>query len=184
MNMWDWLFEFVEPLNRAGLPYAIVGSVASSVYGEPRATNDVDIVIQLPKSEAEKLMEAFPSDRFYVPPKEVVELELARPFGGHVNVIALETMMKADFYPLTRFEAEWFSRRRVLPVDNHDVWFAVPESVILHKLRFYREGGGEKHLRDIRGMLQVSGEALDHAALERAVAEFGVTEQWEQAKRF
>lgn len=38
--MWDWLLQFVTPLERAGVPYAIVGSVASSVYGDPRATNE------------------------------------------------------------------------------------------------------------------------------------------------
>jgi hypothetical protein len=44
--MWDWLFQFIDPLERAQLPYAVLGSVASSLYGEPRATNDVDVVIQ------------------------------------------------------------------------------------------------------------------------------------------
>lgn len=43
--MWDWLFDLVDPLERADIPYAIVGSVAASVYGEPRATNDVDLLI-------------------------------------------------------------------------------------------------------------------------------------------
>jgi hypothetical protein len=45
--MWDWLFQFIDPIDGAGVPYALVGSVASSIYGEPRATNDVDLVIQI-----------------------------------------------------------------------------------------------------------------------------------------
>ena len=45
--MWDWLFDFIEPLEAAAIPYAIVGSVASSVYGEPRVINDVAVVIRL-----------------------------------------------------------------------------------------------------------------------------------------
>jgi hypothetical protein len=65
--MWDWLFQFVGPLESAGIPYAIVGSVASSVYGEPRATNDVDLLIQLSRNDAAKLVHAFPSEQFYVP---------------------------------------------------------------------------------------------------------------------
>jgi hypothetical protein len=57
--MWDWLFQFIEPLERGRIPYAIVGSVAASLYGEPRATNDVDTVIQLSPADAPKLIDAF-----------------------------------------------------------------------------------------------------------------------------
>ena len=139
--MWEWLFQFVEPLERSGVPYAIVGSVASSVYGEPRATNDVDLLIQLSRTDAGKLADAFSPDNFYVPPREVIEIELGRSRGGHVNVIAIETMTKADFYPVSPADAAWFARRRALEVAGRKLWFALPEAIIVHKLRFYREGG-------------------------------------------
>ena len=77
--MWDWLFQFVGPLESSGIPYAIVGSVASCVYGEPRATNDVDLLIQLSRNDAAKLVHAFPSKQFYVPPAEVIAIKLGRP---------------------------------------------------------------------------------------------------------
>lgn len=176
--MWNWLFQFIEPLERADVPYAIVGSVASSLYGEPRATNDVDLLIQLARADAQKLAGAYSPEKFYVPPPEVIEIELGRAHGGHINVIALETMMKADIYPLLSAEAEWFSRRRALPIDGRTLWFAMPEAVIVHKLRFFREGGSEKHLRDIRGMLAVSAGEIDLALLERAVGELDLDEAW------
>lgn len=179
--MWDWLFELIEPLERAGIPYAIVGSVAASVYGEPRATNDVDLLIHLPRADARKLASAFPEDRFYVPPPEVIEIELSRTHGGHINVIALESMAKADFYPLSPAETQWFAQRRALEIAGRKLWFAIPEAVIVHKLRFYREGGSEKHLRDIRGMLAVSGDKIDHPLIERAVTELGLAEAWRKA---
>lgn len=179
--MWDWLFQLIEPLDRAGVPYAIVGSVASSVYGEPRTTNDVDLLIQLPREDAAKLANAYPSADFYVPPLEIIQIELARSHGGHINVIALETMTKADFYPLSSTEAGWFSRRRALQVAGRTLWFAIPEAIIVHKLRFFREGGSEKHLRDIRGMLAVSGDEIDRVLIERAVAELGLADQWRNA---
>lgn len=80
--MWDWLLQFIDPLEKAAIPYAVVGSIAASVYGEPRATNDVDLLIQLPRSEAAKLAGAFSTDDFYVPPVEVIEVELARTHGA------------------------------------------------------------------------------------------------------
>ena len=54
--------------------------------------------------------------------------------------------------------------------------------MILHKLRFYREGGSEKHLRDIRGMLAVSGDEIDRALLDRAVTELGLGDAWRTAQ--
>jgi hypothetical protein len=179
--MWDWLFGFIDPLERAGIPYAIVGSVASSVYGEPRVTNDVDVVIQISRTDAAKLASAFPADAFYVPPTEVIEVEVSRSHGGHINVIALESMVKADLYPLDSREADWFAGRRSREIAGRLLWFARPEAVIVSKLRFYREGGSEKHLRDIRSMLAVSGDEIDRALIERAVAELGLKEQWRKA---
>ncbi len=164
------------------MPYAVVGSVAASLYGEPRATNDVDLVIQVAPADAGRLVQAFPSDQFYVPPEEVMLIEFARAHGGHINVIALESMTKADLYPLSGWEREWFSRRRPLEISGRTVWFAAPEAVILHKLRFFRDGGGDKHLRDIRGMLTVSGDSIDVPAIDEACAKFGLTAEWMQAK--
>lgn len=176
--MENWLFQLLSPLEDARIPYAVVGSVASSVYGEPRATNDVDVLIQLSPDDAARLSQAFPAGEFYVPPPEIIAIELGRSSGGHINIIALETMAKADVYPLSPGETDWFARRRRLVIEGRDVWFAIPEAVILHKLRFYREGGSDKHLRDIRGMLAVSGDEIDRAILESRIAELGLDDFW------
>lgn len=89
--------------------------------------------------------------------------------------------MKADFYPLSSAESQWFSRRRALQIGERTLWFAIPEAVIVHKLRFYREGGSEKHLRDIRGMLTVSGDGIDRTLVEQAVVELGLADAWREA---
>lgn len=173
--MWDWLLQFVDPLERENIPYALVGSVASSIYGEPRATNDLDVVIQLGTDDARRLIAAFPADRFYVPPVEVLLAELSRAHGAHLNIIALESMTKADLYPLPASQRAWFERRRSLEVAGRRIWVAAPEAVILNKLLFHREGGGEKHLRDVRGMVAVLGPALDRPWLEAEAAQLGLT---------
>ena len=59
---------------------------------------------------------------------------------------------------------------------------APPEYVILRKLEFYREGGSEKHLRDIRSMLDASPDAIDRAELERMIAERGLLDAWKKAR--
>jgi len=180
--MWDWLFQFIDPLERAAIPYAVVGSVASSAYGEPRATNDLDLLLQIPPADAARLTRVFSADAFYVPPEETITEAFSRASGGHINVIALESMTKADLYPVDAWEAPWFAERRLLQVAGRPVWFARPEAVIIHKLRFFREGGSEKHLRDIRGMLAVSGDELDRPLLERTVTELGLGDAWSAAQ--
>jgi hypothetical protein len=178
--MWDWLFQFIDPLEQAAIPYAIVGSIASSVYGEPRATNDLDLVVQLSLRDAERLVGAFPGERFYVPPVEVVAAELARSHGAHINVIALDSMVKLDVYPLPATQSGWFEKRRSLEIAGRNLWFAAPEVVILHKLIFYREGGGEKHLRDIAAMIETAGPQLDRGWMraEAARLELDVPERF------
>lgn len=100
-------------------------------------------MIQVDRSEAARLVAAFPAERFYMPPEEVVLVELARTVGGHLNVIALESMTKADFF---------------------------------------RDGGGEKHLRDIRGMLDVSGDRIDAEAITAACGSLGLAAEWARAR--
>lgn len=82
-------------------------------------------------------------------------------------MIHLATGQKADFYPSPRhpYWAWAFQHRRLERAGEDEVYFAPPEYVILWKLEFFREGGGDKHLRDIRGMLLVNAENIDHAML-------------------
>ncbi len=179
------LFElFVRPLHRAGVRYMLSGSLASMHYGEPRLTLDADIVLHLDQAAAAGLVKIFPAGEFYLPPVDVMAMEVARPTRGHINVVHLETGSKADLYPSRGHPYwEWAWRHcQLAPVGTMEVRFAPPEYVILWKLEFFREGGGEKHLRDVRGMLTVTGPAIDQAWLDRVCAELGLASFWQLAR--
>ena len=160
---------FAPGLNALGVPWMVVGSIASSAYGERRSTLDVDVVAVVGKQHATRFSSVFPETDFYCPPADVIEIELGRPEGGHFNLIHHHSVYKADIYVSTGSEFErWaFKNRRALMVGETPVWLAPPEYVILHKLEFFREGGSEKHLRDIRGMLAVTD--IDRPLLEREI---------------
>jgi hypothetical protein len=64
---------FVRPLNQLRIPYLITGGVASVIYGEPRFTRDIDLVLQLQPRDARRFHQAWPAADFYVPPVEVLE---------------------------------------------------------------------------------------------------------------
>ncbi len=170
----------MQPLHRAGVRYMITGSVASMHYGEPRFTMDVDLVVHLDEPEVATVTGAFPEADYYVPPPEVMAGEIRRSVRGHFNVIHHLTGLKADFYPSRRhpYWAWAWEHRRCETIEGQPAYFAPPEYVILSKLEFFREGRGEKHLRDIRGMLAVSGGEIDRAMLDRAVTELGLDEAW------
>ena len=174
---------FVRPLNQIGVRYLVSGSVAAILYGEPRLTLDVDFVVFLRDQDIRRLPEVFPAPEFYVPPAEVIANEVARPQKGHFNVIHADTGFKADFYTAGREELHgWaFRHARRMQFRGEPVVVAPPEYVIVRKLEYFREGGSDKHLRDIRAILNVSGEHLDRAALHDWVVRRGVTAEWQRA---
>jgi len=178
------LLLFVRPLNRAGIRYIVSGSIAAIFYGEPRLTNDVDFVVFLNENNVRQLGEIFPPAEFYVPPVETIYAELMREHRGQFNIIHMDTGFKADFYLTGRDECNaWaFRRKQQVQFEGETVVLAPPEYVIVRKLEYYREGGSQKHLRDIRSMLAVSGDQLDQAELDQWIQRLGLEQQWREAK--
>jgi hypothetical protein len=111
-------------------------------------------------------------------------VEIARGQRGHFNLIHQATGFKADVYlaghdPLH----EWaLARARRLEVEGEPLVVAPPEYVIVRKLEYFREGGSEKHLRDIRSILDTSPELVRFDELEPLIAARGLGEAWKQAR--
>ena len=176
----DLIELFVGPLERLGIRYLVTGSVAATLYGEPRLTHDIDLITILAPGDAQRLAQGFPEASFYVPPAEVIAVEVGREQRGHFNVIHFESGLKADFYLSGRDEVhDWaFRHAREYSIGGLRVRLAPPEYVIVRKLEFYREAGSEKHLRDIRSILAVSGDQLDRGVLADWIRRRGLEAQW------
>lgn len=165
MEQADVVRHTLEALDRLAIEYLVVGSFASIAYGEPRYTHDIDIVVRLTDSQAVELCKQFPRPDWYV---SVPAAQQAVRRKHQFNVIHTFSGNKIDFM-LAR-EDEWgreqFARKQEAPVLEDRLGFtAHPEDVILGKLLYYREGGSDKHLRDIAGMLQISRELIDRDRL-------------------
>ena len=164
-----------EQLDRIGCPRFTTGSVAAMVYGEPRFTNDIDIVVRIGEREAREIAAAFEGDDWYVSAEAAVD---AARVGGMFNIIHVPSGLKVDLIvaPGDAYDAERFARvRNIRMSDGRLEPFSAPEDVILKKLVFFREGASGKHLRDIAAMIEVQGaDALDWEYLSLWAGRLGV----------
>ena len=176
----DPILLFIKPLNNLGVPYMVTGATACIAYGQPRLTHDVDIVLELGQQHIPALGTAFPPTDFYCPPEEIIAVEAARAMRGHFNIIHHESGMKADCYLMgdDHLHRWGMSMRRRLAMSGEPVWLAPPEYVIIRKLEYFREGGSEKHLLDIRGILEVSHTALDYSVLNEQIRQRQLSNAW------
>jgi hypothetical protein len=177
----DLLTLFVAPLERLGLDYIITGSVAAMLYGEPRLTNDVDLVVDLKPGDAVRLREVFSQPDFYCPPLQEILVEAARSIRGHINVIHVPSAMKADFYLAgDDWLHRWaLPRRHRIDLGGRTISLAPPEYVIVRKLSFFREGGSSKHLRDVRAILAARRDRLALEDIATLSSREGVRDVWE-----
>lgn len=167
------LFQiFLRPLENSGLSYFVTGSIASIIYGEPRLTHDIDLVLHLPLDRITEFINLYPESDFYCPPEEVIRVELVRKPFGHFNLIHQFSGLKADVYTSSQDKLhDWAlkNRRKTELATGLSFWIAPPEYVIIRKLEYYREGGSDKHLDDIRKMLPQVDSKLDKNFLKKEI---------------
>ena len=177
------LEPLVEALEELGVPYHIGGSVASSLYGLPRLTIDVDIIADLRLEHIRPLVIRLQTN-YYID-EDMIRDAIRR--RSSFNVIHLDTMLKVDVYiPKSRsFDQEELRRvqQEVLLEGTRPFNVASPEGTILNKLEWYRMGGevSDRQWNDILGVLKVQGTHLDMAYLQRWAANLKVTDLLERA---
>ncbi len=179
----DLLRHVVSILEEAGIEYMITGSIASSLQGEPRATHDLDVVVEIRDADVPVVLAAFPQPRFYAEREAIRE---AIRTGGMFNVIDVSEGDKVDFWMLTDepFDQSRFSRRireRALGIE-FDV--SSPEDTILAKLRWSKLGGGtSKPYLDALRVYEVQNEVLNHPYLDDWASRLEVLDLWDRLQR-
>lgn len=168
----------VDQLERLQLPYLVTGSIAAAFFGEPRFTNDIDVVVRLSLERVPELCGIFPANEFYVSLEAAAR---AVRTHGQFNIIHPASGLKVDIMipEPTAFNQSRFARAtRLRPEADYEAAFASPEDVILKKMDYYREGGSEKHLRDIAGILKISRGRIDLDYIRNWADRLGLIDVW------
>lgn len=172
----------VAVLDELGIEYLVGGSIASSVHGRPRTTQDVDIVARIGGSHVAPFVAALEHE-FYVD-AEMIRDAIAR--RASFNVIHLETMLKVDVFVFAGDDlgVEEMKRRVAVPLRDASVWFASPEDIVLQKLDWYRKGEGvsERQWRDLVGVIAVQGARFDLGYARLWATRLGLAELLEKAR--
>ncbi|MBI2921078.1 MAG: hypothetical protein HYY18_08345 [Planctomycetes bacterium] len=147
----------IEILESLGVRYAVGGSIASSVRGIERSTQDMDVLVELPEDTVGPLVAAF-SKEFYI-----AEPAVRRAVAGHLafNVVHLQQGLKADLFvaggnPLDEAQLSHATREVIDPETGATAFVTSSEVIVLVKLDWYRRGGGvgDRQWEDVKNVLK------------------------------
>lgn len=166
------------------LRYYITSGVAAIAHGEPRTTQDLDLVIEVDVNEMDRLVNALEASGFYVPAGAVEDVKANR--GRVLSVTHIEQVLKADIVlnGHAPFDRSRMNRRQLISLDlagESFYWVGAPEDIILAKLSWGQRSDSEKQWRDVLGVLKVQQQALDYGYLGDWAERLGLGELLERA---
>lgn len=173
----DFLRRVTTALEMHNVPYMLTGSLASSMYGVPRATNDIDIVIAPAREQVLAVVQMFQRLGLTVHTESALAALHKRT---QFNIVDLSQGWKVDFIvqkdrPFSEVE---FARKETHEVDGLRLTLATPEDVLLAKLEWAKMGESERQLVDAAGILKMQRESLDLHYIEHWVDVLDVRDEW------
>ncbi len=179
MELHELLKYLINAFEKLKIKYFITGSIASMFYGEPRFTNDIDVVADIKLEHIQGLSKLFPEGEFFID-EDTIRDAIKNHF--QFNIIHPASGLKIDIVipVLDDFNKSRFNRiKKVSPIEKTLANLASQEDVIIMKMRYYKEGESEKHLRDIAGILKISGDDTDKQYIEFWANKFDLLDIWE-----
>ncbi len=183
MSQQKLLKKVIDVLDSAKVDYMVTGSVASSLQGEPRATHDIDLVVDIRTSAVRSVAQAFQMPDYYLDEETMLD---AINRSGMFNLIDVNNGDKVDFWILTNdpFDQSRFLRRYTEEFMGTTFQVSKPEDTILAKLRWAKmSGGSEKQFTDALRVYEVQYEQLNLLYLENWVKQLEVDEFWQQLQQ-
>ena len=164
----------------AGLPYMVTGSVALSLYAEPRMTRDVDLVVELRPSDTPRIIELFGAE-FSVDADRIRDAITERSTFNMIHTVAV---VKLDIIvrKAGAYREEEFRKRRLAEIDGVGMWVVSAEDLVLSKLDWARDSRSEVQLRDVRRLIKAQP-MLDWTYVEAWAARLGLLDLVREVRR-
>jgi hypothetical protein len=177
----------LEALEAARVEYLIGGAIAEWAWGEPRATQDLDLVVKIPIKAINKLSKELEKRDMLLPAEIILDSILEERADIPINAIHMHSGFKADLYPVREgdeLRQSAFQRRDLVdygpPIGK--VYIHSPENLILYKLIYFGLSQQSKHSRDIAAILKSKKNELDLDYIEGWVTRLGLTSIWKEMR--
>jgi hypothetical protein len=175
----------LEALKAAHVDYLIGGAIAEWAWGEPRATQDIDMVINLPVESVGKLSKELEKRDMLVPAEIILDTLLEDRADIPINAIHIYSGLKADLYPVRsgdELRLNAFQRRQRVdygpPIGR--VYVHSPEDLVLYKLLYFSISQQPKHSRDIAAILHTRKDQIDLSYIEEWATRLGLSSLWKE----
>lgn len=171
----DILINIAKKFKKLQLPFLLTGSFVVSFYGKPRATHDIDFIIEIRKENLDKL-KLFLTKLGKEYSCDLSDVENPPPHSFQFNIYHPETGVKIDFWMVkdNDFEKNKFKRKKEITMDKIKIPIVSAEDLILNKLLWSKEIISERHLNDCRGIIQIQGTKLDYKYLNSWSQKLGI----------
>ncbi len=181
----DFMHLVIQALEAAEVQYMIGGAVAAWAWGEPRATLDLDVVVNIPIESVSRLSLELEKRDMLVPADVILDNILETRADIPINAIHIQSGYKADLYPLREgdeLRASAFERRQKIDLGEPlgEVYLHSPEDLIIYKLWYFSLSQQTKHIRDITSVVLTLGEQLDYPYIEFWVDKKGLISLWRE----
>lgn len=183
LSLTDFFSRIARSLTDAGVPFMLTGSLAAAYYGTPRATQDIDLVIDPEEPQLERLLDLLLDGGLYVSREAAADAWVQE---GQFNVIDSSTGWKADLIirRAREFSRTEFDRRQPTQLFGVEIALATAEDLIIAKLEWSERGNSELQRLDIVQLLESGGESLDMDYLNKWVLGLGLEEAWAKLERY
>ena len=185
LDIADFLKLVIEALEAAGVEYLIGGAIAEWAWGEPRATQDLDLVVKIPIKAIKKLSKELEKRDMLIPAEIILDSILEDRADIPINAIHMYSGLKADLYPMREgdeLRQSAFRRRQQVdygpPIGK--VYIHSPEDLILYKLIYFGLSQQSKHSRDIAAILKSKKNELDLDYIQGWVTRLGLSSIWKE----
>lgn len=182
MSPAEVLFEITGALQQANIPYMVVGSFASNLYGTARATYDIDLVISATPEQIRLLLSLLPTARYYFDLNTALEASRRKDM---FNILDMENGWKIDliFEKPSPYHQQAFQRRSAAEIERVAIFAATAEDIIISKLQWAKMGESSRQIEDVAGILKVRLTLLDRAYIEKWIKDLALTSEWERARK-